>query len=305
MSDATSARPSADAPPASALAAAPPAGRTPDGRFARGNSGGPGRHANPFARRTAGLRRAFCAALTQRQVRELVRSLHERALDGNMAAARLLLSYGVGRPGPAADPDTLDRHEMAVFAAAPEMLVEFQSCYQAMTPPVLAELARGLLPILAEAHRQQLAAKLQEEPRPADDDEYDDDYDEEYDDDEEWDDDGEDEGEDEPEEAEPPQWRVRLKGSSPPPETAAEANGRQSKSPKSTATAPPDTTGHAPPRPDAGAGRRPSVPNGPSPAVNNRREERPRPDAATDGEGPNGRGTPPPRPERNGSPTSY
>jgi hypothetical protein len=292
-------------------------GRTPDGRFAKGNPGGPGKHGNPFARRTADLRKAFCNALTQRQMRELARSLHERALQGDTAAARLLLSYGVGRPGPAADPDTLDRHEMAVFAAAPEMLVEFQSCYKAMTPPVLAELARGLLPILAEAHRQDLAAKLNEEPRPADDEEDEDDYeydeDDEYDDeDEECDDDYEDdEYEDEPDETLTPEWRAALASVAPPPEIVAPApqaqagaDGRHPRSPKSAATAPPGTTGHAPPRPAAGAGRCPSVPDSPSPAVNNRRDQRPpRPDAATRGEGLDSRETPSRRPGRNGSAT--
>jgi hypothetical protein len=231
-----------------------------------------------------------------------------------MAAARLLLSYGVGRPGPAADPDTLDRHEVGVFAAAPEMLIEFQSCYRAMTPPVLAELARGLLPILAEAHRQQLAAKLQEEPKPADDenDDYEDEYeydDEDGDEDEEYDD-------GEPDETLTPEWRAALASFVPPPEIVAPApqapagaGGRHARSPKRAAKAPPGTAGPTVARPAAGAGRCPGVPIDPPPAVKNRRDERPpRPATATGGEGrraapggPDSRDIPPPRPGRNGS----
>jgi hypothetical protein len=323
MSDATSARPAADAPPASPADAPPTSGRDAYGRFAKGNRGGPG---NPFARRTAGLRKAFCNALTQRQMRQLARSLHERALEGDTAAARLLLSYGVGRPGPAADPDTLDRHEVGVFAAAPEMLVEFQSCYKAMTPRVLAELARGLLPILAEAHRQDLAAKLREEPRPAGDDE-DDEYGEWYDDEEDdYDDEDEDEDDeydedeeygDERDETLTPEWRAALASVAPPPPAPpaagapapAGADGRHSKSPKSAAKAPPGTAGPASARPAPGAAPRRSVPDDPPPAVNNRRDQRPpRPAPEAHGEGhraapggPAGREIPPPRPGRNGS----
>jgi hypothetical protein len=207
---------------------------------------------------------------------------------------------------------------MAVFAAAPEMLVEFQRCYKALTPQVLAELARGLLPILAEAHRQQLADKLQEEPKPAGDDEDDYEYDDEdYED--EGDDDYEDDVyEDEPDETLTPEWEAALASvapqlpTPPPPATMpapAGANGRHTKSPKVTAGAPRDTTRHAPARPTAGAGRRTGVPDGPPPAVNNRRDQRPpRPDAAAGGEGrraapggPDSRDIPPPRPGRNGS----
>jgi hypothetical protein len=271
----------ADAPPATTSTAPPPEGRDAYVRFTKGNRGGPG---NPFARRTAGLRKAFCNALTQRQMRQLARALHERALEGDTAAARLLLSYGVGRPGTAADPDTLDRHEMGVFAAAPEMLVEFQRCYRALTPPVLAELARGLLPILAEAHRQQLAAKLQQEPKPADDDEDEDDYEyDEYDDeDDEYDgeDEGDEEYEDDRDETLTPEWRAALGSITPPPPAGAPipagGNGRHAKSPSGAAKASPGTAGPGATRPAPGAGLRPSVPNGPPPAVNKRERKKAR-----------------------------
>jgi hypothetical protein len=285
-------------------------GRDATGRFTKGNPGGPGKHGNPFARRAAALRKAFCEAITQRQLRELARSLHERALDGDTAAARLLLSYSLGRPSPQADPDTLDRHEMGVFAAATEMQAQLQELWQGMLPATLAKLARDLLPILDEAHKGQLAAKLQQPPQPADDtDEEEDEYGEEYDDEgEEWDDEGGEDGDygGEPDEAPAPQWRVTLAGSSPPPEAAEESNGRHSGSQKSAVPAPPDTAGHAPAQGAVGAASRLRVPIGPSPAVENRRDQRPpRPDGPTRGEGPDRRETPPPPPGWNGSPTSY
>jgi hypothetical protein len=79
--------------------AAPPengtGGRDAKGRFAPGNAGGPG---NPFARRTAELRREFLAEATGEGLRAVCRALLERAKGGDVAAAKLALSYLVGKP---------------------------------------------------------------------------------------------------------------------------------------------------------------------------------------------------------------
>ena len=65
-------------------------GRDAKGRFARGNAGGPG---NPFARRTAELRRAFLAEASGEDLRAVCRALLERAKGGDVAAAKLALGY--------------------------------------------------------------------------------------------------------------------------------------------------------------------------------------------------------------------
>lgn len=72
-------------------------GRGPDGRFAKGNSGGPG---NPYAKRAAKLRSALYEAVTDDDLRAIVAKLVESAKGGDIAAAREVLDRLLGRPEP-------------------------------------------------------------------------------------------------------------------------------------------------------------------------------------------------------------
>lgn len=72
-----------------------PNGRDSSGRFTAGNPGGPG---NPFAPAVARLRAAMLQSVTVKDVRDLGRSLLERAKAGDVPAARLLLAYLLGPP---------------------------------------------------------------------------------------------------------------------------------------------------------------------------------------------------------------
>jgi hypothetical protein len=100
------------------------AARDPDGRFAKGNPGGPG---NPFARQVAELRQAALAAVTPETVHAILAKMAERALAGDVQAAKLVLAYAVGRPGAAADPDRLDVQEWNHFKETAPMLNEAES----------------------------------------------------------------------------------------------------------------------------------------------------------------------------------
>ena len=109
--------PQAPAPSASADSAAPPNnGRDFAGRFAKGNPGGPG---NPHARHTAMLRKALAECVSEEDIMDLSRSLYLAARNGDWVAAKLLLSYVIGKPAAPADPDTLEAHEWGVFKALP------------------------------------------------------------------------------------------------------------------------------------------------------------------------------------------
>jgi len=106
--------------PASSGPAPAPAGdsgRDARGRFTANNQGGPG---NPFARRTAKLRQAMLEALMPDDLRAILAQMVEAAKQGDVAAARLVLAYGVGKPAPAVDPDTLDVQEWALWQHNPE-----------------------------------------------------------------------------------------------------------------------------------------------------------------------------------------
>ena len=80
-------------------------GRDAQGRFVCGNRGGPG---NPFAKRTAELRSAMLDALTPDAVRRVVLRMIDSALDGDVAAAKIVLERAVGR---VLEPDLIERLE--------------------------------------------------------------------------------------------------------------------------------------------------------------------------------------------------
>jgi hypothetical protein len=122
----------------SCRAASPPATPPPDndgrdaaGRFAKNNPGGPG---NPFARRIAEFRKAIAAAATPEKIAAVVAKLEEKALEGDVAAAKLYLAYAIGKPGPAPDPDRLDVDEGRLAQQEMEL---FRLMAQAVFYPLL------------------------------------------------------------------------------------------------------------------------------------------------------------------------
>ncbi len=79
-------------------------GRSTNGRFAKGNPGGPG---NPFARQVAAMRQEFFAAVTGEDVAAIARVMIEKAKEGDVAAARIVLQYTLGKPAARVYPDRL------------------------------------------------------------------------------------------------------------------------------------------------------------------------------------------------------
>jgi hypothetical protein len=75
------------------------------GRFGPGNAGGPG---NPYTAQVGRLRAALMEAVTEDDLRAVVKALVERAKAGDVAAARLLLERVLGRP---LEADILERIE--------------------------------------------------------------------------------------------------------------------------------------------------------------------------------------------------
>ena len=89
------------------------------GRFTAGNPGGPG---NPYARRVAAMRTQLLDAVDSDGIAEVARAMLAAAKAGDTAAARLVLSYAVGPPLPAADPDRLDANELEALRSRPNLL---------------------------------------------------------------------------------------------------------------------------------------------------------------------------------------
>src|SRR5204862_6929732 len=94
-----------DPRPTESAAQTPTDGREPNGRWAKGNPGGPG---NPFARQVAKLRKVIINRLTEDDLLAITEALLAKAKEGSVGAAKLLLSYALGKPASAPDPDRLD-----------------------------------------------------------------------------------------------------------------------------------------------------------------------------------------------------
>ena len=71
----------------------PAAARGSNGRFLKGNPGGPG---NPNAAKVVAHKRAVLDAVTPADIRRIMRKMVWRALRGDVRAAQLVLDYTVG-----------------------------------------------------------------------------------------------------------------------------------------------------------------------------------------------------------------
>jgi hypothetical protein len=120
-------------------------GRDARGRFARGNRGGPG---NPFARRVAQFRRTLCESVTDEDIEAVSKKLLDQAKQGDVAAARLLLSYTIGRPAPAVDPDTLDLNEWDIYRRTPANPQDVDNFIGGMPAAFACKLASTMQPYL-------------------------------------------------------------------------------------------------------------------------------------------------------------
>src|ERR1700733_14604051 len=133
--------------------------RDEKGRFTEWNKGGPG---NPFARQTAGLRKALCNAVTEEDIAEIARGLIQRAKEGDLAAAKMLLSYTIGKPEAATNPDTLDRKEGENFRAGAGPPLDVRDMYQSFTPAFACALMRDVLPEVMKSMARQMRGEGRE-----------------------------------------------------------------------------------------------------------------------------------------------
>jgi hypothetical protein len=106
-------------------------GRDGGGKFTVGNRCGRG---NPFMRQLSANRSAILKVVGPEQVEQLIRTLLQRALCGDLDAARVLLSYSVGRPGEVADPDDVDGDELRRLLKRPLALEVILSALEGVDP---------------------------------------------------------------------------------------------------------------------------------------------------------------------------
>lgn len=91
-------------------------GRDGKGRFLPGNQVATG---NPFAKRTAELRTTLLDAVSPADLKRMVAKMICLAKDGDVQAFKVLMSYTVGKPSNAVDPDTLAAHAFKLLKELP------------------------------------------------------------------------------------------------------------------------------------------------------------------------------------------
>jgi hypothetical protein len=112
--------------------------RQSNGRFAKGNRGGPG---NPFARQVAAFRACLINSVTEEDMQVIVDQLVDWARYGNLQAIKLLFSYLMGTPKPVVEPDELDLHEMHLAHQTAVVAQALQEQEAQTTKPVANEAA--------------------------------------------------------------------------------------------------------------------------------------------------------------------
>jgi hypothetical protein len=131
------------------------------GRFTAGNPGGPG---NPFARQVAKLRQALIDAVTPQDIQKVAAKLIELAAEGNVQAAKLLLTYVIGKPQPAPEPDRMDADEWDLYRETTPMKEESPVVMAAGVPESHLAYVRALRPIYSQIAHEQVMEILNEDP---------------------------------------------------------------------------------------------------------------------------------------------
>ena len=126
--------------------------RDEHGQFRKGNRGGPG---NPFARQIARLRKALLDAVSEADLVEVIEMLRRKAKEGDVAAAKLLLSYSIGKPVGPPNPDTLDLDEFGILVKNHDVPPEtFTALLNAMPVDLLLKIVRPILPALFDSKQE-------------------------------------------------------------------------------------------------------------------------------------------------------
>ncbi len=135
----------------------PPKERDAQGRFAAGNSGGPG---NPHARHCARMLEIFRNAVSKEALNRIVCKLIEKAEAGDTSAAKILVSYSIGKPLPAPHPDSIDRDEWDHYQEDSMNQRELALVMNGLPTHVGNEIVRVALPIMTDVRTRDLAANL-------------------------------------------------------------------------------------------------------------------------------------------------
>ena len=134
-----------------------PKDRDDGGKFAKGNAGGPG---NPHARACAKMLEVFRNAISEDEMLEICRMLFLKAVGGDISAAKVILSYKIGKPLPAPNPDSIDRDEWDHYQDDAIRNDEMKLVLSSLPTQAGNDIARVSLPIMTASRMNDFAAQL-------------------------------------------------------------------------------------------------------------------------------------------------
>jgi hypothetical protein len=109
-------------------------------------------------------------SITDEEMVAIIRVLVEKARAGDVSAAKLLMSYNLGKPAAAPNPDEIDRNEWEHYQRDTIKLDQVQQVLGSLPARVGNDIARAALPIITQARKDELASRLVEnsprEPKP-------------------------------------------------------------------------------------------------------------------------------------------
>ena len=134
-----------------------PKDRDVGGKFTKGNAGGPG---NPHARACAKMLEVFRNAISEQEMVELCRMLYLKAVGGDIGAAKIILSYKIGKPLPAPHPDSIDRDEWDHYQNDAIRTEEMKHVMSSLPTHSGNDIVRVSLPVMTTARMNEFAAQL-------------------------------------------------------------------------------------------------------------------------------------------------
>jgi hypothetical protein len=134
-------------------------GRDSQGRFTKGNAGGPG---NPYYRRQAELKRMMLASVTEDDVQSVMQVLVGLARGGDLAAIKLFLEYTVGKPSKEVDPDKEELHEWQLQQQTPRLEQVMEVMANSIETPRANQVAREMVAIVGDCHLKTLGQHLRQ-----------------------------------------------------------------------------------------------------------------------------------------------
>src|SRR5581483_11386116 len=131
--------------------------RDASGRFVAGTSAGPG---NPHARHCARMMALFRNAISEQDMLTIIFTIRDKAIQGDMTAAKIILNYNLGKPPAAPDPDQLDRNEWDGYQKDAMTLDEMKHVLGRLPSRVGNSIVSAALPEMADAFTRNLTDKL-------------------------------------------------------------------------------------------------------------------------------------------------